>query len=66
MVLSVVEVPGNVVGGLSAHYFGRRLTSGLTLAITAVFSGLASTAITGEPNRRAVGVGMVEKYVGIP
>ncbi|XP_047468283.1 solute carrier family 22 member 5-like [Penaeus chinensis] len=46
LVLSVVEVPGNVVGGLSAHYFGRRLTSGLTLAVTAVFSGLAATAIT--------------------
>ncbi|XP_027209356.1 organic cation transporter 1 isoform X1 [Penaeus vannamei] len=46
LVLSVVEVPGNVVGGVSAHYFGRRLTLGLTLTVTAVFAGLATTAIT--------------------
>lgn len=47
-VLSLVEIPGNVLGVVSAHYLGRRLTTIYTLALSALFSGLASITVSGN------------------
>ncbi|KAG7164823.1 organic cation transporter 1-like [Homarus americanus] len=47
-VLSLVEIPGNILGMVSAQYLGRRLTTIYTLSLSAIFSGLASTAITDQ------------------
>ncbi|KAK4311872.1 hypothetical protein Pmani_016656 [Petrolisthes manimaculis] len=47
-VLSLVEIPGNVLGVLSAQYLGRRLTTIYTLALSALFSGLASITVSDQ------------------
>ncbi|XP_071533086.1 LOW QUALITY PROTEIN: organic cation transporter 1-like [Panulirus ornatus] len=47
-VLSLVEIPGNILGLVSAQYLGRRLTTIYTLLLGAIFSGVASTVITDE------------------
>ncbi|KAK8737864.1 hypothetical protein OTU49_004283 [Cherax quadricarinatus] len=47
-VLSLVEIPGNLLGMVSAQYLGRRLAIIYSLSLSAIFSGLSSTAITDQ------------------